>query len=208
MPLSPGTRLGPYEIVSPLGAGGMGEVYRARDTRLDRAVAIKILPDALARDPQFRERFDREARVISQLEHPHICPLYDIGAHDGTAYLVMQLLEGETLAERLQRGPLPVPRAIEHAVQIADALVLAHRAGIVHRDLKPGNVMLTSTGARLLDFGLAAARQPTGAVTGTSAATMSAKLTAQGTILGTFEYMAPEQIEGGRDMITAAIKGQ
>ncbi|HEU4689845.1 MAG TPA: serine/threonine-protein kinase, partial [Vicinamibacterales bacterium] len=194
MALSSGARLGPYEIVSPLGAGGMGEVYKARDTRLERVVAVKILPETLARDPQFRERFDREARAISQLEHPHICSLYDVGAQDGTAYLVMPLLDGETLAARLQRGALSLPDALAYAGQIADALAVAHAAGIVHRDLKPGNVMLTKSGARLLDFGLATSRPDS--IPGMSMATVSARLTAQGTIIGTFEYMAPEQIEG------------
>src|SRR5919109_1426931 len=184
MALTSGTKLGPYEIVAPTGAGGMGEVYRARDTRLDRIVAIKILPEALAADPQFRERFDREARAISQLDHPHICALYDVGEHDGTAYLVMQYLEGETLAERLQKGPLPVPQALEYATQIADALARAHRAGIVHRDLKPSNVMLTKAGARLLDFGLAKSAPPvqqSGAQSATR--TTPADLTTPGTIL-------------------------
>src|ERR1700686_4866842 len=155
MPLPSGYKLGPYEIVAPLGAGGMGEVYKARDTRLDRTVAIKILPPALAADPQFRERFDREARAISQLDHPHICAVYDVGEHNGTAYLVMQYLEGETLADRLMKGALPLDQALQVAIQIADALATAHRAGIVHRDLKPGNIMLTKAGAKLLDFGLA-----------------------------------------------------
>jgi serine/threonine protein kinase len=143
--LQPGVRLGPYEIQSAIGAGGMGEVYKARDTRLDRLVAIKVLSAALASDPQFRERFDLEARAISQLEHPHICALYDVGEQDGTAYLVMQYLEGETLARRLERGALPLHDALTTATQIADALDRAHRAGIVHRDLKPGNVMLTKS---------------------------------------------------------------
>ena len=141
--LNPGTKLGPYEVQSALGAGGMGEVYRAKDTRLDRTVAIKVLLPALAADPQFRERFHREARVISQLDHPHICALYDVGEHDGTSFLVMQYLEGETLAARLEKGALPLPEALPFAVQIASALDHAHRAGITHRDLKPGNVMLT-----------------------------------------------------------------
>jgi serine/threonine protein kinase len=143
MDLSSGARLGPYEILSAVGAGGMGQVYKARDTRLDRIVAIKILPQTLATDPQFRDRFDREARVIAQLDHPNICALYDLGQHDGTAYLVLQFLEGETLAARLQLGPLPVPHAIQYGIQVADALAKAHRAGIVHRDLKPGNIMVT-----------------------------------------------------------------
>src|SRR6266699_2849530 len=143
MPLSGGTRLGPFEILSALGAGGMGEVYRARDTRLDRTVAIKVLPDTLAADPHFRERFDREARAISQLTHPHICTLYDVGEQQGTAFLVMEYLDGETLADRLKKGALPLDEALKTAIHIADALSAAHRHGIVHRDLKPGNVMLT-----------------------------------------------------------------
>ena len=143
MALAPGTRLGPYEIVDLLGAGGMGEVYRARDTRLDRAVAIKVLPTQFASDPQFRERFDREARSIATLNHPHICTLHDVGHQNGTDYLVMEYLEGETLAARLAKGPLPLERAIRCAIEIADALDKAHRSGIVHRDLKPSNIMLT-----------------------------------------------------------------
>jgi len=176
----------------------MGEVYRARDTRLDRTVAIKILPAALADDPQFKERFDREARAISQLDHPNICALYDTGQQDGTAFLVMQYLEGETLADRVAKGPLPLEQALAIAVQIADALVAAHRAGIVHRDLKPGNVMLTKTGAKLLDFGLAKSGASIVAGSGGSMLpTTPAALTIQGQILGTFQYMAPEQLEGG-----------
>jgi eukaryotic-like serine/threonine-protein kinase len=205
MPLSPGIRLGPYEIQATLGAGGMGEVYKARDTRLDRTVAVKIMPAALAHDPQFRERFDREARAISQLDHPNICTLYDVGDEAGTSYLVMQYLEGETLSDRLARGPIPIAEALSIATQIASALDRAHRAGIVHRDLKPGNVMLTKSGAgstgspqaKLLDFGLAKAA---GAVSGgpelSRLPTTPAGITAQGTILGTFQYMSPEQIEG------------
>jgi Tol biopolymer transport system component/predicted Ser/Thr protein kinase len=195
--LQPGARLGPYEVLSALGAGGMGEVYKARDTRLARTVAIKILPDALAADPQFRERFDREARAISQLDHPHICPLYDVGEQNGTAFLVMQYLEGETLADRLPKGALPIEQALKTAIEIASALDRAHRAGIVHRDLKPGNIMLTKAGAKLLDFGLAKSSAPV--VTGAGLSmlpTTPPNLTAQGTILGTFQYMAPEQIEG------------
>ena len=160
MTLQSGARLGPYEILSPLGAGGMGEVYKARDTRLDRTVAIKILPEALAADPQFRERFDREARAISQLTHPHICTLYDVGEQEGTAFLVMEYLDGATLADRLAKGALPLDQALKIAIEIASALDKAHRAGIVHRDLKPGNIMLTKGGAKLLDFGLAKSRAP------------------------------------------------
>ncbi len=174
----------------------MGEVYKARDTRLDRTVAVKILPAALAGDPQFRERFDREARAISQLTHPHICTLYDVGEQDGVAFLVMELLEGDTLATRLEKGALPPAQALTAAIEIASALDAAHRAGIVHRDLKPGNVVLTKTGAKLLDFGLARTNAPIVAVSGTMAPTTPPSITAQGTILGTFQYMAPEQIEG------------
>ena len=197
MVLTSGTRLGPYEIESALGAGGMGEVYRALDTRLDRIVAIKVLPDTLATDPQFRERFDREARAISQLDHPHICSLYDVGEERGTSFLVMQYLEGDTLAARLEKGPLPLNEALVLAAQIASALDSAHRAGIVHRDLKPGNILLTRAGAKLLDFGLAKSGAP--ALAGAAVSmlpTTPAGLTAQGTILGTFQYMAPEQLEG------------
>ncbi|MGB7217941.1 MAG: protein kinase [Vicinamibacterales bacterium] len=199
----PGTRFGPYEILSSLGAGGMGEVYKARDTRLDRIVAIKVLPETLAADPQFRERFDREARAISRLDHPHICVLYDVGEHPstgsgrGTAYLVMQYLEGETLADRLRKGALPLDQALTYATQMADALAAAHRVGITHRDLKPGNVMLTKAGSKLLDFGLAKTAASAVATTTLSALpTEGPGLTAQGTILGTFQYMAPEQLEG------------
>jgi eukaryotic-like serine/threonine-protein kinase len=195
MPLQPGARLGPYEILSLAGVGGMGEVYKSRDTRLDRTVAIKILPDTLAADPQFRERFDREARTISQLDHPNICALHDVGEQNGTAFLVMPYLDGETLADRLTKGAIPVDQALRTAVEIASALDKAHRAGIVHRDLKPANIFLTKSGARLLDFGLAKS-SPSVVVDGLSALPTAANLTAQGTILGTFQYMAPEQIEG------------
>src|SRR6266487_3022767 len=147
MPLSAGTRLGPYEIVAPIGAGGMGEVYRARDTRLDRQVAVKILPAEFAQNAQFKLRFEREAKTISQLNHPNICTLYDVG--DG--YLVMELLEGESLADRLNKGPLPLEQVLRYGIQIAQALEKAHKAGVVHRDLKPGNIMLTKSGAKLLD---------------------------------------------------------
>ncbi len=196
MRLQPGTRLGPFLLESLLGSGGMGEVYRARDTRLDRIVAIKVLQPALAADPLFRARFDNEARAISALDHPHICALYDVGDHDGTAFLVMQYLEGETLASRLTRGPMALHEALRCAREVADALGRAHRAGIVHRDLKPGNVMLTKSGARLLDFGLARAT-PSGMVHAMTTAVQTAApdLTAQGTIIGTFQYMSPEQLE-------------
>ena len=188
MTITAGTRLGPYEIVAPIGAGGMGEVYKARDTRLDRAVAIKILPAEFASDAQLKVRFEREAKTISQLSHPNICTLFDVGDN----YLVMELLDGETLADRLSRGPLPIGEAIQIGIQIADALDKAHRAGIIHRDLKPGNVMLTSGGVKLLDFGLA----KTNAVTGPASVTMQKPVTQEGTIVGTLQYMAPEQLEG------------
>src|SRR5262247_688129 len=155
MPLAPGTRLGPYEVLAPLGAGGMGEVYRARDTRLERTVAIKILPAHLSSDPGRKQRFEREAKTVSGLNHPHICVLYDVGHQDGIDFLVMECVEGETLAKRLEKGPLPLEQVLKYGAQIADALDKAHRAGIVHRDLKPGNIMLTASGAKLLDFGLA-----------------------------------------------------
>src|SRR5271169_7077089 len=166
MGITSGAKLGPYEIVSPLGAGGMGEVYRARDTRLDRTVAIKILPGHLSSNPEAKQRFEREARTISSLNHPNICVLHDVGSQDGTSYLVMEYVDGETLDSRLQKGPLPLKQALECGVQICDALEKAHRAGIVHRDLKPGNIMLTASGAKLLDFGLA---KPTSAVFGAQA---------------------------------------
>jgi serine/threonine protein kinase len=198
MTLKPGTRLGPYEIQSAIGAGGMGEVYRARDTRLDRTVAIKVLPSQFAADPQFRERFDREARAISSLNHAHICTLHDIGHQDGVDYLVMEYVEGETLAQRLTKGPLPLDRMLQHAIEIADALDKAHRKGVTHRDLKPGNIMLTKSGAKLLDFGLAKLKQEAAPANKqlSELPTASDPLTAQGTIVGTLQYMAPEQLEG------------
>ena len=196
MPLPPGARLGPYEILSLVGAGGMGEVYKSRDTRLDRTVAIKILPDTLAADPQFRERFDREARTISQLDHPHICALYDVGEQDGTAFLVMQYLEGETLADRLTKGALPIDQALKTAIEIASALDKAHRAGIVHRDLKPGNIMLTKAGREVAGLRIGEVERVGSWPAPASMLPTAPNLTAQGTILGTFQYMAPEQIEG------------
>jgi Tol biopolymer transport system component len=197
MTLAAGTSLGPYKILAPLGAGGMGEIYRAHDSRLGRDVAIKVLSPHLAATPEVRARFEREARTISQLNHPHICTLFDVGREDGTDYLVMELVEGETLAHRLDKGPLPAAEVLTLGAQIADALDRAHGAGIVHRDLKPGNVMLTKSGAKLMDFGLARAHGLTpvaGALT--ESPTVSRPLTAEGTIVGTFQYMAPEQLEG------------
>jgi serine/threonine protein kinase len=197
MALSPGTRLGPYEILTAAGAGGMGEVYRARDTRLDRLVAIKVLPEALLQDTGRRQRLEREARAVSSLNHPHICSLYDVGHQDGTDFLVMKYLEGETLAERLQKGPLPPDQMLRHAIEIAGALDAAHRQGIVHRDLKPGNIMLTRAGAKLLDFGLAKAAPPPAAGANlTAQGTRSIPITQEGTVVGTYQYMSPEQVEG------------
>jgi Tol biopolymer transport system component len=203
--LAPGTRLGPYEILGMVGEGGMGQVYRAADTRLDRVVAVKMLPSSLAADPVRRERFEREARSISRLEHPHICPLYDVGEHDGHAFIVMQFLEGETLAERLARGPLTIAQTLEIGIQVADGLAAAHRAGIVHRDLKPANIMLTRAGARLLDFGLARAVPGSDANRPTMADAPSgtSPLTTAGTVMGTLHYMAPEQLDG-REVDTRA----
>src|SRR5579871_2043553 len=201
MGLTPGTKLGPYEIQAPLGAGGMGEVYRARDTRLERTVAVKILPSRLAENPEAQQRFEREARAISSLNHPNICTLYDVGQQDGVHFLVMEYLEGETLADRLRKGPLPLPQALKCGTEICDGLEKAHRCGIVHRDLKPGNIMLTKSGAKLMDFGLA----KTAIVKLESSSSLSVTLstpagthplTAAGTVMGTFQYMAPEQVEG------------
>ena len=196
MSLQPGTHLGAYEILGILGAGGMGEVYRARDTRLERTVAIKVLQGHLALDDDVRQRFDREARIISSLNHPHICTLYDVGHQDGMDYLVMEYLEGESLSDRLARGALPLPEVLKISVEIADALDRAHRQGLLHRDLKPGNIMLTKSGAKLLDFGLARVVPPTRSVSDLSSPTMSRPITAEGTIVGTFQYMAPEVLEG------------
>src|SRR5579872_6712773 len=155
MGIASGTKLGPYEIQGPLGAGGMGEVYRAKDTRLDRTVAIKVLPSHLSSDPESKRRMEREAKSISALQHAHICTLHDIGSQDGTDFLVMEYLEGQTLASRLENGPLPLDQALKIGIEIAEALEKAHQHGIIHRDLKPGNVMLTKAGAKLMDFGLA-----------------------------------------------------
>ncbi len=191
--MEPGRRLGPYEIVAPIGAGGMGEVFRARDTRLDRSVAVKILTTTgFAQNEQLKARFDREARTISQLSHPHICTLFDIGHEDGIDFLVMELLEGESLSDRLARGPIPLSEVVRYGCQIAQALDRAHRSAVIHRDLKPGNIMLTKSGAKLLDFGLA----KSAAVVDFEGGTVQKPLTQEGTILGTFQYMAPEQLEG------------
>ena len=194
MPLLASTRLGPYQILSLAGSGGMGEVYRALDTRLSRTVAVKVLPEHLCASAEFRERFAREAQVIASLNHPNICPLYDVGNDNGFDYLVMEFLEGETLAQRLKKSRLSLDQALRYAIQIASALDQAHRQGVVHRDLKPANVMLLKSGAKLMDFGLAklcsqAPGQSTTAETGVT-------LTQPGTILGTYHYMAPEQLHG------------
>src|SRR5882762_1064253 len=198
MPILPGRRLGPYEILSSIGAGGMGEVYRARDTRLDRIVAIKVLPTHLADRSELRERFEREARTIASLNHPHICTLFDIGQQDGIDYLVMEYLEGETLAQRLVKGPLPLEQVLLYAIEISDSLDKAHRKGVTHRDLKPGNIMLTKTGTKLLDFGLAKLKQEVAPanVPLSELPTANDPLTAEGSIVGTLQYMAPEQLEG------------
>ena len=206
MALTPGTRLGPYELVAAIGAGGMGEVYRARDTRLDRTVAIKVLNSQLIQSVELKARFEREAKVISQLQHSNICVLYDVGSENGTDFLVMEFLEGESLSDKLKRGPLPTVELLRIAIELADALEKAHRAGIIHRDLKPGNVMLTKSGAKLLDFGLAKPVTSRAASAGdASASVFAAALTisspaspvsSAGAILGTVQYMAPEQIQG------------
>jgi len=202
MTVATGTKLGPYEILSAIGAGGMGEVYRARDTRLGRDVAIKILPQHLNEKADARQRFEREAQAVSSLNHPHICTLYDIGHQDGTDFLVMELLEGETLAKRLEKGPLATAELLRVGIEIADALEKAHRQGILHRDLKPSNIMLTKAGAKLMDFGLAKASDAAGApmlsslTQSLNPAPKTAPVTAEGTIVGTFQYMSPEQMEG------------
>jgi serine/threonine-protein kinase len=197
--LTAGSRLGPYEILSPLGAGGMGEVYRARDTRLDRTVAIKVLPSHLSENPEVRQRFEREAKTISSLSHPHICGLYDVGREGETDYLVMEYLEGETLTDRLAKGSLALEQTLRYGIEMADALDKAHRQGVIHRDLKPGNIMLTKSGVKLVDFGLAkftTAGSTSVFSSATALPTQAPNLTAEGTILGTFQYMAPEQLEG------------
>jgi eukaryotic-like serine/threonine-protein kinase len=197
MALPSGTKLGPYEIQSPLGAGGMGEVYRARDTRLERDVALKVLPANLSSDPLLRQRLEREAKAVSKLSHPHICTLYDIGHQDGMDFLVMELLEGETLEQRLTKGALSSEQTVRYATQIADALAMAHKKGVTHRDLKPANIMLTKTGAKLMDFGLAKQTGPAPLAAALTEMTLEqSRLTGEGTIVGTFQYMAPEQLEG------------
>src|SRR3984885_4625152 len=213
MALTPGSKLGPYEVLSPLGAGGMGEVYRAKDTRLDRTVAIKVLPSHLSSDPELRQRMEREAKAISALQHANICTLYDVGSHDGTDFLVMEYLEGQTLAERLKKGRLPIEQFLKVGTEIAQALERAHQRGIIHRDLKPANIMLTKAGAKLMDFGLAkpglgksdfpiaaSTIEPFTPSTPTmnlaSLTSASSPLTQKGSIVGTFQYMAPELLQG------------
>jgi len=208
MSLTSGTKLGPYEILSPLGAGGMGEVYRAKDTRLDRTVAIKVLPTHLSDDPELKQRMEREAKAISALQHSNICTLYDIGTQDGTDFLVMEYLEGQTLAERLGKGALPLDQVLKIGTEIAQALEKAHQQGIIHRDLKPANIMLTKGGTKLMDFGLAKpemsiSSQAVSAFTPSTPTMNLASLTAavtpltqKGSIVGTFQYMAPELLQG------------
>jgi eukaryotic-like serine/threonine-protein kinase len=201
MGLTSGTKLGPYEIQSPLCAGGMGEVYRARDTRLDRTVAVKILPSHLSENLEAKQRFDREARAISSLNHSNICTLYDVGHQGGVDYLVMEFLEGETLADRLRKGPLAAEQLLKYANELCEGLEKAHKTGVVHRDLKPGNIMLTKTGAKLMDFGspktTPAEPLHASSLTMTSSGPLPGQpLSARGTVLGTFQYMSPEQVEG------------
>src|SRR5215469_15214576 len=196
MPLTSGTKLGPYEIIAPLGAGGMGEVYRARDNRLDRIVAVKILPTHFSSDPARKLRFEREAKTVSALNHPNICSLFDVGSQEGIDFLVMECIEGESLAQRLARGAQPFDQVLTLGTQIADALDKAHRRGVVHRDLKPGNIMVTKTGAKLLDFGLAKTVVSPAVSISLSATAGTSPVTEEGTVVGTFHYMSPEQIEG------------
>lgn len=196
MTLSIGQMIGPYEVEASAGAGGMGEIYKAKDTRLDRTVAIKVLPAKTAHDSDFKARFEREAKAISSLNHPNICVLYDVGSENGTDYLVMEYIEGEPLSERLKKGPLGVDEALDIAIQIADALDKAHQQGLIHRDLKPANVMLTRDGAKLLDFGLAKFQISDGNVEGLTGVTHTTPLTGAGSIVGTLQYMSPEQLEG------------
>lgn len=210
MTLNAGTRLGPYEILAPIGAGGMGEVYRARDTRLDRTVAIKILPERLKNDPEFQARFQREARAISSLQHPHICSLFDVGQQDDVSFLVMEYIEGETLASRIAKGPLPIDQVLRIGLDLADTLAKAHGQGLIHRDIKPGNIMLTKSGIKLMDFGLARQRAAIASALSPSTpltpSTPTAELTEltgpaslltrKGTIVGTFHYLAPEMLQG------------
>jgi eukaryotic-like serine/threonine-protein kinase len=208
MALTSGTLLGPYEIQSPLGAGGMGEVYRARDTRLDRTVAIKILSSHLSSNPEARQRFDREARSISSLSHPNVCQLYDVGSQEGTSYLVMEYLEGETLADRLRKGPLPLEQVLKYGIEICEGLEKAHKCGVIHRDLKPGNIMLTKSGAKLMDFGLAKPVLPASPASSGLTQTLATPrdpLTMAGMVVGTFQYMAPEQVEGGEADVRSDI---
>ena len=205
MAVTSGTKFGPYEIQSSLGAGGMGEVYRARDTRLDRTVAIKVLPDQFSQNPDLKQRFEREARAISSLNHPHICTLYDVGHQDGTDYLVMEYLEGESLAARLARGALPLRETLRIGMEVADALEKAHRGGIVHRDLKPGNIMLTKSGAKLLDFGLAKSAHTPVSVTAFSDAVTSpvSPATVQGTFWGRSSTCRRSRLQGRTPMPAA-----
>ena len=203
MPITPGTKLGPYEVISAAGAGGMGEVYKARDSRLERDVAIKVLPSHLSSNPDLRARFEREAKSISGLQHPNICVLHDVGSQEGIDFLVMEFLEGETLAARITRKPLTLEEVLKIGIELADGLDKAHRTGIVHRDLKPGNVMLTKSGAKLMDFGLAKPTSFAGSQSGAPAfsavATMTSPaspITLAGTVVGTVQYMSPEQIHG------------
>jgi eukaryotic-like serine/threonine-protein kinase len=201
MALTSGTKLGRYEVQSPLGTGGMGEVYRALDTRLQRIVAVKILPSHLSESPEAKERFDREARTISSLNHPNICTLYDVGHQDGVDYLVMEYLEGETLAGRLEKGALAPDQVFKYAIEICEGLEMAHRTGVVHRDLKPGNIMLTQSGVKLMDFGLAKSVPSRGPASSSLTVNLSSPaacspLTEKGMIVGTFQYMSPEQVQG------------